>query len=83
MLAKVFSGGILGLEAKIIEIEVSTSYGLRHFEIVGLPDKAINESKERVGAAIESSGFKSPTKKTSEGFGFFSSCRFKKGRFNL
>jgi len=55
MLAKVFSGGILGLEAKIIEIEVSTSYGLRHFEIVGLPDKAINESKERVGAAIESS----------------------------
>jgi len=63
MLAKVFSGGILGLEAKIIEIEVSTSYGLRHFEIVGLPDKAINESKERVGAAIESSGFKSPSKK--------------------
>jgi magnesium chelatase family protein len=63
MLAKVFSGGILGLEAKIIEIEVSTSYGLRHFEIVGLPDKAINESKERVAAAIESSGFKSPTKK--------------------
>jgi magnesium chelatase family protein len=63
MLAKVFSGGVLGLEAKIIEIEVSTSYGLKHFEIVGLPDKAINESKERVAAAIESSGFKSPSKK--------------------
>jgi predicted ATPase with chaperone activity len=42
------------LEANIIEIEVSTSYGFCHFEIVGLPDKAINESKERVGAAIES-----------------------------
>jgi magnesium chelatase family protein len=65
MLAKVFSGGILGLEAKIIEIEVSTSYGLRHFEIVEPPDKAINESKERV-AAIESSGFKSPTKNQLE-----------------
>jgi len=63
MLAKIFSAGILGLEAKIIEIEVSTSYGLRHFEIVGLPDKAINESKERVATAIESSGFKSPKKK--------------------
>jgi magnesium chelatase family protein len=63
MLAKVFSAGILGLEGEIIEIEVSTSYGLRHFEIVGLPDKAINESKKRVALAIESSGLKSPLKK--------------------
>lgn len=60
MLSKVFSGATIGLEAKIIEVEVNTSYGLRHFEIVGLPDKAIQESKERVGAAIESTGFKSP-----------------------
>jgi len=63
MPVKVFSGGALGLEAKIIEIEVETSYGLRHFEIVGLPDKAVQESKERIGVAIESSGFKSPHKK--------------------
>lgn len=63
MLAKIFSAGILGLEAKIIEVEVNTSYGLRHFEIVGLPDKAIQESRERVATAIESSGFKSPNKK--------------------
>lgn len=63
MIAKVFSAGILGLEGKIVEIEVNTSYGLRHFEIVGLPDKAIQEAKERVASAIESSGFKSPSKK--------------------
>lgn len=48
------------MEAKIIEVEIDTSYGLRRFEIVGLPDKAIQESRERVGAAIESSGFQSP-----------------------
>lgn len=63
MPVKIFSGGVWGIEGKIIEIEVKTSFGLRHFEIVGLPDKAVQESKERIGVAIESSGFKSPTKK--------------------
>ena len=63
MLSKVFSAGILGLEAQIIEIEVNVDFGLRHFEIVGLADKAVEESKERVGTAIESSGFKSPHSK--------------------
>lgn len=60
MLAKVFSAAIVGLDAQIIEAEVDCSYGLRHFEIVGLPDKAVEESRERVGAAIESSDFQSP-----------------------
>ncbi len=60
MPSKVFSAAIVGLAAQIIEVEVNTSYGLRHFEIVGLPDKAVQESKERVGAAIESSGSQSP-----------------------
>ena len=60
MLSKVFSAALLGLDAQIIEAEVDASYGLRHFEIVGLPDKSVEESRERVGAAIESSGFQSP-----------------------
>ena len=60
MLSKVFSAAIVGLDAQIIEVEVDASYGLRHFEIVGLPDKAVEESRERVGTAIESSGFQSP-----------------------
>ncbi|KPJ57549.1 magnesium chelatase [Parcubacteria bacterium DG_74_2] len=60
MPSRVFSAAVTGLEAQVIEIEVNVSYGLRHFEIVGLPDKAVEESKERVGAALESSGFKSP-----------------------
>jgi len=60
MLSKVFSAAVVSLDAQIIEVETDASYGLRHFEIVGLPDKAVEESKERVGAAIESSGFQSP-----------------------
>ncbi len=60
MLAKVYSAALVGLDAQIIEVEVETSYGLRYFEIVGLPDKAIQEAKERVGAAIKNSGFQSP-----------------------
>jgi magnesium chelatase family protein len=62
MLVKTFSGAIIGLEGKIIEIEVNTSFGLRRFEIVGLPDKVVEESKERITIAIESSGYKSPSK---------------------
>ena len=52
----------MGLDAQIIEVEVETSYGLRSFNIVGLPDKAVEESRERVGTAIKSTGFKSPHK---------------------
>src|SRR4030042_2112888 len=60
MPSKIFSAAIVGLDAQIIEVEVDVSYGLRHFEIVGLPDKAVQESKERIGAAIKSSNFQSP-----------------------
>ena len=56
----IFSAAISGLNAQIIEVEVDTSYGLRSFNIVGLPDKTVEESKERVAAAIKSSKFKSP-----------------------
>lgn len=60
MSSKVFSAAIVGLDAQIIEVETDVSYGLRCFNIVGLPDKAVEESKERVGAAIKSSGLRSP-----------------------
>jgi len=60
MLSKVYSAAISGLNAKIIEVEVDASYGLRFFSIVGLPDKAVEESRERVGSAIKSSSFKAP-----------------------
>ena len=60
MPSKVFSAAIVGLDAQIIEIETDVSYGLRCFTIVGLPDKAVEESKERIGAAIKSTYLRSP-----------------------
>ncbi len=60
MPSKVFSAAVIGLSAQIIEVEVDSTYGLRHFEIVGLPDKSVQEAKERVATAIDSSGFPSP-----------------------
>jgi magnesium chelatase family protein len=57
MLARVYSGTTVGLTATLIEVEVDIpDEGLPAFNIVGLPDKAIEESKERVRAAIKNSG---------------------------
>ncbi|KKQ17918.1 MAG: Mg chelatase, subunit ChlI [Berkelbacteria bacterium GW2011_GWA1_36_9] len=62
-LAKVFSAAVVGLEATPVEVEVDISAGLPSFTIVGLPDKAIEESKERVRSAIKNSGAQFPTKR--------------------
>lgn len=53
MSSKVFSGALVGLGAKVVEVEVDASRGLRRFEIVGLPDRAVEESKERVASALK------------------------------
>jgi len=42
--SKVFSAAIVGLDAQLMEVEVDVSHGLRAFSIVGLPDKAVEES---------------------------------------
>ncbi len=60
MLAKVTSCALIGLEGAIVEVEVDISRGLGSFIVVGLPDAAINESRERVRAAIKNSGFYFP-----------------------
>ena len=44
MASKVFSAAIVGFDSQIIEIEADVSFGLRRFDIVGLPDKAVEES---------------------------------------
>ena len=61
MPSKVFSAAIAGLDAKLVEVEADVSHGLRAFIIVGLPDKAVEESKERIESAIKSSGLLSPS----------------------
>jgi magnesium chelatase family protein len=60
MLAKVNSMAVVGLESFPVEVEVDISRGLPSFNIVGLPDKAVEESKERVRSAIKNSGAKFP-----------------------
>jgi magnesium chelatase family protein len=60
MLAKVFSCAVVGLEGAIVEVEVDISRGLPSFTIVGLPDTAVQESRERVRAAIKNSSLQFP-----------------------
>ncbi|MDP2930437.1 MAG: YifB family Mg chelatase-like AAA ATPase, partial [bacterium] len=62
MPSKVFSAAIVNLDARIIEVEVASSRGLRAFSIVGLPDKAVEESAERVNTAIATNGFLAPSR---------------------
>lgn len=62
-LAKVFSASVQGLDAQLIEVEVDILNGLPSLTIVGLPDKAIEESKERVRSAIKNSNAIFPVKK--------------------
>ncbi len=58
--ARVFSAQTHLLKGQIITVEVDTFRGLNAFSIVGLPDKAVEEAKDRVGSAIKNSGFTSP-----------------------
>ena len=62
-LAKVNSAAVVGLDAYPVEVEVDIANGLPSFTIVGLPDKAIEESKERVRASIRNSGADFPMKR--------------------
>lgn len=64
MPSKVFSAAIKGLDAELVEVEVDVSHGLRSFTIVGLPDKAVEESKERIESAIKSAKLLSPHGRT-------------------
>ncbi len=64
MLAKVFSSAVVGLDGVPIEVEVDiASLGLPSFTIVGLPDKAVEEAKERVRSAIRNSGADFPARR--------------------
>ena len=63
MLAKVISSAVVGLEGATIEVEVDISPGLPSFTIVGLPDAAVQESREGVRAAIRHSGCSFPNRR--------------------
>lgn len=62
-LAKVNSMGINGIDGYIVTVETDLSNGLPAFDIVGLPDASVKESKERVKAAVKNSNYSVPTKR--------------------
>jgi magnesium chelatase family protein len=64
--SKVYSAQASITSATIISVEVDLSKGLHAFSIVGLPDKAVEESKDRISAAIKNSGYDSPKSKNQK-----------------
>lgn len=63
MFARIYSGGLIGVDAYRIEVEVDCSGGIGQIQIVGLPDASVKESQERVRAAIKSCSFLMPPAK--------------------
>ena len=60
MLATVESATVVGIEACRVHVEIDVSFGLPHFQLVGLPDASVRESRDRVRAAIRNSGYDFP-----------------------
>ncbi len=63
MVNKIKSFGISGIDAFTVDVETDVSRGLPAFEIVGMPDTAVRESKERVRSAYKNSGYTFPAKR--------------------
>jgi len=63
MLSKLISSAVLGIDAYLVEIETDLGSKIPGFAIVGLPDNAVKESRERVESAIKNSGFTFPLKR--------------------
>jgi len=63
MLARVRSGALMGIDAVVVECEVDMALGLPYFNVVGLPEGAVRESKVRVISALKNCGFELPSKR--------------------
>ena len=63
MHTKIFSATTIGVHAHLVEVEVDLSFGLMNFFIVGLPDTAIKESRQRIQTALKNCGIKLPERK--------------------
>ncbi|MBI1910281.1 MAG: YifB family Mg chelatase-like AAA ATPase [Deltaproteobacteria bacterium] len=57
MLSKVFSAGLIGIDAYPVEVEVDITLGMPHWNTVGLPESSVRESRDRVASAIKNSGY--------------------------
>lgn len=64
MVCKINSLGLFGIDGFLVDVEADLSHGLPSFDLVGLPDTAVKESKDRVRTAIKNCGFALPPRKT-------------------
>jgi magnesium chelatase family protein len=62
-LARAHSGALIGVDAVVVEVEVEMSIGLPYFNVVGLPEGAVKESKVRVISALRNAGYDLPQKR--------------------
>ena len=65
MLARVCSAAVQGIQAYPVEVEVNAGYGDFGIVIVGLPDTAVKESRDRVSTALQNSGYRFPMGRTT------------------
>ncbi|HUU29490.1 MAG TPA: YifB family Mg chelatase-like AAA ATPase [archaeon] len=65
MLSKVVSGAVMGIDAYLVEVETDISPGLPCYTLVGLPDNAVRESRERVSSAISNISYSFPLKRVT------------------
>ncbi|HEX2034107.1 MAG TPA: YifB family Mg chelatase-like AAA ATPase [Chloroflexota bacterium] len=65
MLASVLTGAAVGLDCSLVEVQVDLAQGLPNFTVVGLPDTAVQEARERVRAAVRNSGYPFPMKRVT------------------
>jgi len=63
MLSKIKTMGLMGIDGYVVIVETDISNGIPSFDMVGLGDTAVKESKERVRAAIKNAGFEFPIKR--------------------
>lgn len=63
MVTRVLSGGLWGIDAFPVEVEIDMGRGLPSFTIVGLPEGAVREARERVKSALKNCGFEIPLKR--------------------
>jgi hypothetical protein len=67
MVQRVTTVAFEGIEARAVDVQVQVAPGLPHFAMVGLPDKAVSEAKERVRAALVASGLALPARRCRPG----------------
>lgn len=63
MFAKAISGALMGLEASLVEVQCDVARGLPSFIIVGLPEKEVQESRERIRSAVKNTGYEFPARR--------------------